>query len=48
MKNMKRLKGLGQNRKGVHHKGHEAREEEKTAKEFFTMKDMKRLKKTFF
>jgi len=38
-------KGLGQNRKDIHHEGHEG---EKTAKIFFTMKDMKNMKKTFF
>jgi hypothetical protein len=27
MKNMKSLKGLGQNRKGIYHEGHEEHEE---------------------
>ena len=35
MKNMKRLKGLGQNRKGVHHEGREEREEKNNSKRFF-------------
>ena len=35
MKGMKRLKGLGQNRKDIHHEGHEALEGAKNCKRLF-------------
>jgi hypothetical protein len=35
MKGMKRLKGLGQNRKGIYHEGHEEHEEENNSKRIF-------------
>jgi len=35
MKEIKRLKGQGQNRKGIHHEGHEALEGAKNCKRLF-------------